>query len=104
MVLAFLASWLWLLLPVNAVVSIWRRRRNRPDSSCWFAYTVLVVWVLSVIGLIKLFLMGPLEGIGGPSEAASTLYGLEIVAVTAPLHCALIAVGRAAPADPDVIQ
>lgn len=102
--LAFVASWSWLLLPVNAVVSIWRRRLNRPDSSCWFAYAVLTLWVASVIGLIKLVLMGPLEGIGGPSEAAGDLYSLEIAGVTVPLHWALIAFGKEPPAERDEIQ
>lgn len=33
---------LWMLLPVNAGVSIRRRRRNRPDSGCRLAYGVLI--------------------------------------------------------------
>jgi hypothetical protein len=102
--LGFLASGLWLLLPVNAALSVWRRRRNRPGSSCWFAHAVIVAWLLSVIGLVELFLAGPLEGIGGPSEAQGELYSLEITAVLAPLNWALIALGGALPADRDVIQ
>ncbi|HEV2269066.1 MAG TPA: hypothetical protein VGR92_06385, partial [Steroidobacteraceae bacterium] len=85
-------------------VSIWRRRRNRPGLSCWFAYAVILAWVLSLIAIIMAFLAGPIEGNGANSEALGALYSLLIVLAAAPLHLALIAFGRALPDHRDPFQ
>jgi hypothetical protein len=53
-------SLLWLLLPVNALVSIFRRRRNRPGAFHALAGSVIA---LSILPLVMPFLgFGSLEG------------------------------------------
>lgn len=90
----------WVLLPVNAVVSIRRRRRNRPGSSCWFAYTVIVGWVLGQIGLIAL--QGLFYGEDGSSlSLLELLEALLILGALMLLHTALLNAG-AVRADEDV--
>lgn len=90
--LGFLIGLPWLLLPVSAVVSIRRRHRNRPGSSCWFAYTVIVGWVPGEIALIAL--QGLLYGEGGASLGVlALLEALLIFGALLLLHMALLAAG-----------
>jgi len=93
--LGFLLGLPWLLLPVNAVVSIRRRHRNRPGSSCWFAYTVIGGWVLGEIALIVL--QGLLYGEDGSSPGVLALMAaLLIFGALLLLHRALLVAGAPA--------
>jgi hypothetical protein len=85
---------IWLLLPVNALISIYRRRRNRPGASRKFAYTVMVLWVASpIIPLLLLFLgFGRLEG--NSPEAGLLQVTLMLLVMTA-VHIALVITGNA---------
>ena len=90
--LGFLVGLPWLLLPVTAVVSIRRRHRNRPGSSCWFAYTVIVGWVLGEFALIAL--QGLFYGENGSSPGLlALLEALLIFGALLLLHTALLAAG-----------
>jgi hypothetical protein len=84
----------WLLLPANALISIYRRRRNRPGASRKFAYAVMVLWVASpMIPVLLLFLgFGRIEG--NSSEAELVQVTLMLLVMTA-VHIALVIAGNA---------
>jgi hypothetical protein len=98
-VLGALVGPLWLLLPVNAAVSIWRRRRNRPGSSCWFAYVVILGWVSTLVAWPALVLRGGRYGENGPSPQRVVVGALLVITALAAVHLALVVAGSCPRAD-----
>jgi hypothetical protein len=82
---------LWLLLPINALISIYRRRRHRSG----FAYAVMVLWVASpILPVLRLFLgFGRLEGNSPEAGLVQVTLVLLLVVMTA-LHIALVITGN----------
>jgi hypothetical protein len=86
-------SVLWLVLPIGAVVSIRRRRSNRPGASCWFAYVTIIAWGLSLIGFVVLFASGRWYGENGPSPQQAAIQAAVLLVIFAGTHLLLITMG-----------
>jgi hypothetical protein len=91
--LGTLVSVFWLALPVGAVVSIRRRRRNRPGASCWFGYVTIAAWVLSLIGFVVVFASGRWYGESGPPPQQAALQAAALLVILAGIHLLLITMG-----------
>jgi hypothetical protein len=72
-VFGLISMLLWLVLPVTAVVCIFRRRRDRPGSNNAFAYIVLAGWVLTIVWWVRSFLAGGWYGENGPPPQITAL-------------------------------
>jgi hypothetical protein len=86
-------SLLWLVLPIGALVSIRRRRSNRPGASCWFAYVTIIAWGLSLIGFVVLFVSGRWYGENGPSPQQAAIQAAVLLVIIAGIHPLLITMG-----------
>ena len=91
--LGTLVTLLWLLLPITGLVSIRRRRRNRPGSSCWFAYLTLVVWGMSLIACVALFASGRWYGENGPPPQQVVIPTVVLLAIIVGIYLLLMALG-----------
>lgn len=96
LLLAWSVDVLWMLLPVNAGVSIWRRRRNRPGARCRLAYGVLLGWALVTIASLFLALLLYSEH-SHPGLLDALIAGLLLTGLLW-LHLALINAGNPLPA------
>lgn len=94
--LGTLVTLLWLLLPINAVISVRRRRRNRPNASCWFAYLTLGVWGLSLIACVVLFASGRWYGENGPPPQQAATQTAVLLVVIVGIHLLLMTMGSSA--------
>ena len=92
--LAIPLSVMWLLLPANAIISIYRRRRNQPGASRRLQYAALILWAASlVVPVLLMFLgFGTLEGNPPPSL---WLQVIPMLLVMIFFHIALIISGNA---------
>ena len=81
---------LWLVLPVSAVVCIYRRRRNRPGSSNAFAYIVLAGWVLTIVWWVRSFLAGGWYGENGPPPQITAILAAIMLLGFVAIHLTLI--------------
>jgi hypothetical protein len=91
--LGMLVSVLWLVLPIGAVVSMRRRRSNRPGASCWFAYLTIVAWGLSLVGFVVLFASGRWYGESGPSPQQAAMQAAVLLVILAGIHLLLMTMG-----------
>jgi hypothetical protein len=99
--LGTLVSVFWLALPIGAVVSIRRRRRNRPGANCWFGYVTIGAWVLSLIGFVVVFASGRWYGENGPPPQQVALKAGALLVILAGIHLLLITVGLSEPEHTD---
>jgi hypothetical protein len=98
-VIGVLGSILWLTMPITAVASILRRRRHRPGSSNWWAYSVLVGWFLTIVGCVVSFVSGTWYGENGPPPQIIVIEATMLVLVLAAIHFALIRTSAMPSAD-----
>lgn len=84
---------LWLALPVGAIVSIVRRRRNRPGASCWFAYAVLFGWIALEAMLAVIFVTGGWYSESGPPLQVMAGLVLVLLVPVSVMHWALFSFG-----------
>src|ERR1700730_393527 len=89
-VLGGLCTMLWLAVPVTAVASILRRRRYRPGSSIWFAYTMLGGWIFTVALCVTALLSGAWYGENGPRPQIAAIGATVLLLVLISIHLALI--------------
>jgi hypothetical protein len=85
-----LCTLLWLALPVTAVASILRRRRYRPGSSTWFAYTMLGAWIFTVVLCVVTLFSGEWYGENGPRPQTVAIEAIIMLLVLLSIHFALI--------------
>jgi TRAP-type C4-dicarboxylate transport system permease large subunit len=90
---ALLIMLLWLILPAYAALSIRRRRRNRPNSSCWLGYTVIAGWTLTLLAYVVWLLHGNWYGENTPPEVALIQAALGLGVIIA-VYAALTASGK----------
>jgi len=88
---------LWLLLPVAAIISIKRRRRNRPGETLLFPGLVLAAWVVMLCWVVWYFFTGAWYGENGPPPQAVALKATFPLLVVIALHVALILTARERP-------
>lgn len=91
--LVFVGIWIEILfvaLPIAAVVSIRRRRRNRPGANVIFQYLVLAGWVGAIVISIKLLAKGYWYG-GYGDQSPIALQVTVFLAVLVGLHWSLFA-------------
>lgn len=82
---------LWLFLPAYAALSIRRRRRNRPNSSCWLGYTVMAGWILMLIAGAVWFLRGNWYGENSSPPEAALIQAALVLGVLVAIYAALAA-------------
>jgi membrane protease YdiL (CAAX protease family) len=90
-VLGVLLMLLWLLLPIDAALSIRRRRRNRPGSSCWFAYLAILGWAATLVAFLVLFVSGRWYGENGLAPQQADIEAMALLIVLIVIHLLLIA-------------
>jgi hypothetical protein len=83
-------SILWLSVPVTVVISIVRRRRYRPGSSNWLAYSVLGVWILTVVLCVMTFVSGGWYGENGPPPLTAAIEATTVLLVLVAVHFAIL--------------
>ena len=99
-VLSALCIMLWLAVPVTAVAAIFRRRRYRPGSSIWFAYTMLGGWIFTVVLCVMTLFSGAWYGENGPRPQIAAIGATMVLLVLTSIHFALIRTS-AAPKEDD---
>jgi len=82
---------LWLFLPAYAALCIRRRRRNRPNSSCWLAYTVIAGWIFMLIACVAWFLRGNWYGENGLPPEAVMIQAALVLGVIIAIYAVLTA-------------
>jgi hypothetical protein len=91
--LVFVGIWINLLilaLPVAAVISIRRRKRNRPGTTGIFQYLVLAGWVVFILLVIKWFLSGSWYGENG-NDSLTVLVATIVLGTLVALYGTLYA-------------
>ena len=91
--LIFAGIWINLLalgLPIAAIVSLRRRRRNRPGANVIFQYLVLLGWMIFIFLAIKWFMTGNWYGENG-DNFQTLLLATGLLAALVTLYVALFA-------------
>jgi hypothetical protein len=89
-VIGVLCTMLWLAMPVTAVASIVRRRRHRPRSSNWVAYSALGGWVFTIFLCVMSFRSGAWYGENGPRPQIAAIGATLVLLVLVGIHFVLI--------------
>jgi hypothetical protein len=89
-IIGVLGSILWLGVPVTVVASILRCRRYRPGSTNWLAYSVLGVWILTVVLCVITFVSGAWYGENGPPPLIAAIEATMVLLVLVAIHFALL--------------
>jgi len=85
-----IAALLWLTLPVTAIAAILRRRRHRPGSSYWLAWSILGVWILSIFLSVLSIVSSGWYGENGPPPQIAALEATVMLLVLVTAHVTLI--------------